>query len=381
MDTETRKIFLSGLRQFVTDRLIPFEAEVDDAKAVPERILAEMRDMGLFGLSIPDEYGGLGLTVEEEVLTLFEMGHAAMSFRGQLGTNNGLGSHGLMHFGTDVQKQSYLPRLAAGEKSCFALTEANAGSDAAALQTRAIRDGDSWIVNGEKRYISHAPDAKFIVLMARTGGEGSRGISAFFIDRDQSSGITAGKAESKLGLAGQPTADLIFTDARIPADSILGEEGMGFRIAMATLNHARLQVAASATGNAERLIGECVRYASERKQFGKPIAEFQLIQAMLADSRTECDASRALTLDVARAADRGEKISRQAASAKLYASEMVGRVADRAVQIFGGAGYMTAYGIERFYRDTRIYRLYEGTSEIQRLIIAREMIKEDSEAS
>jgi len=370
---------LDTLRRFVAERLMPNEARVANEDRVPGELVAEMRALGLFGLSIPEEFGGLGLTMEEEVLAAFEIGRTSPAFRSVFGTNNGIGSQGIIMDGTPAQKQAWLPRLAAGELiASFALTETEAGSDAASLKTSARRDGDVYRLNGTKRFITNAPDADIFTLMARTGEDGAGGISAFIVER-RSPGLSIGKPERKMGQQGTPIADVVLEDCRVPAANLIGGvEGRGFKTAMKVLDRGRLHIAAVCVGAAERLIADSLHYAMERRQFGKPIAEFQLIQAMLADSRTEAYAARAMVLDAARRKDEGANVSIEASCCKLFASEMVGRVADRAVQIHGGAGYIADYGIERFYRDVRLFRLYEGTSQIQQLIIARNMIRDAS---
>jgi len=335
--------------------------------------------MGLFGLTIPEEYGGLQLTMEEEVLAMFELGHASPAFRSLIGTAVGIGSQGILFDGTEVQKMHYLPRLASGELiASFALTEPESGSDAASLRTTARREGDFYIVNGTKRFITNAPQAGIFTLMARTDPEDKRagGISAFIVDA-KSPGISFGKRDQKMGQKGAHTCDVIFEDCRVHADNLIGgKEGMGFKTAMKVLDKGRIHIAAICVAVAERMLEDALNYAMERKQFGQPIAEFQLIQAMLADSKAEIYAARSMVLDAARRRDDGLNVSTEASCAKLFASEMCGRVADRAVQIFGGAGYISDYGIERFYRDVRLFRIYEGTTQIQQLVIARNMIRE-----
>jgi acyl-CoA dehydrogenase len=365
------------IRRFVNERLIPNEARLAEADRMPSDLLAEMRAMGLFGLSIPEKYGGLGLTMEEEVLVAFELGRTSPAFRSAFGTNNGIGSQGILMDGTDEQRQFWLPRLATGELiASFALTEPDVGSDAAALKTTARLEGDTYVLNGTKRYITNAPVASIFTVMARTGGGGASGVTAFIVERN-APGLTVGQPERKMGQHGSPVADVVFDSCRVPAANVIGlKEGQGFRTAMKVLDRGRLHIAAVCVGTAERLIEEALRYAMERRQFGQPIAEFQLVQAMLADSRTEAYAARCMVQDGARRRDLGQPVTTEASCAKLFASEMVGRVADRAVQIFGGAGYIADYGIERFYRDVRLFRLYEGTSQIQQLIIARRMIAE-----
>ncbi|HEV8390523.1 MAG TPA: acyl-CoA dehydrogenase family protein [Dongiaceae bacterium] len=378
-DEESLRQLLDTLRRFVAERLVPNEARVASEDRVPPELVAEMRALGLFGLSIPEEFGGLSLTMEEEILAAFEIGRTSPAFRSVFGTNNGIGSQGIIIDGTPAQKQAWLPRLATGELiASFALTEAEAGSDAASLKTSARRDGDVYRLNGVKRFITNAPDADIFTLMARTGEEGAGGISAFIVER-RLPGLTIGKPERKMGQQGTPIADVVLEDCRVPAENLIGGiEGRGFKTAMKVLDRGRLHIAAVCVAAAERLIADSLRYAMERRQFGKPIAEFQLIQAMLADSRAESYAARCMVVDAARRKDAGETVSTEASCCKLFASEMVGRVADRAVQIHGGAGYVADYGIERFYRDVRLFRIYEGTSQIQQLVIARNMIRDAS---
>ena len=367
------------MRRFVAERLVPREAEVAEADRIPDDLLDEMRALGLFGLSIPEDYGGIGLGVEEEVRVAFELGRTSPAFRSAFGTNNGIGSQGIVIDGTEDQKRRYLPKLASGATiGAFALTEPDYGSDAASIQTSARRDGNLYVLNGTKRFITNAPSADLFTVMARTGAKdsGAGGITAFLVEAD-TPGLSLGKPDAKMGQQGAHISDVIFEDCRVPEDAIIGGvEGQGFKTAMKVLDRGRLTISGTCIGVAERLIRDSLRYASERKQFGKPIGSFQLIQAMLADCETECAAAKALVLDAARRKDAGEPITKLGAMCKYYASEMVGRVADRAVQIHGGAGYVTAFGIERFYRDVRLFRIYEGTSQIQQLIIAREMLKE-----
>jgi acyl-CoA dehydrogenase len=358
--------------------LVPNESLVAETDAVPESIIAEMRALGLFGLSIPEAYGGLGLTLEEEVEVAFVLGGTSPAFRSLIGTNNGIGSQGIILDGTAEQKARYLPRIASGELiAAFALTEPNSGSDAASLATSAVRSGSYYVLNGTKRYITNAPEAGIFTAMARTDpkDKSAHGISAFIVERG-TPGLSLGKVDRKMGQRGAHTSDVIFEDCRVPATQLIGErEGVGFRTAMKVLDRGRLHIAAVCVGVAERMLADALAYALERKQFGQPIAEFQLVQAMLADSKTEIYAARSMVLDAARRRDDRQDITTEAACAKLFASEMCGRVADRAVQIHGGAGYVSDYAIERFYRDVRLFRIYEGTSQIQQLVIARNMIR------
>ena len=379
LDSETFAQLLDTVERFVRERLVPLERRVAEDDAIPPEIVDEMRRLGLFGLSVPEAYGGLGLSMEEEVHIAMALGHTSPAFRSILGTNNGIGSQGIVMDGTEAQKRAYLPRLASGEIiGSFALTEPEAGSDAAGLRSTAERDGDGWILNGTKRYITNAPEAGLFTVMARSDPEnkGAGGISAFLVEAG-TPGLSVGPPDRKMGQQGAHTADVILEDCRVPGEALLGGvEGQGFKTAMKVLDRGRLHISAVCVGVAERLTADSLAYARERKQFGQPIAEFQLVQAMLADCRTESYAGKSMVIDAARRRDEGENIAMQAACCKYFCAEMVGRVADRAVQIHGGAGYMEEYGIERFYRDVRLFRLYEGTSQIQQLVIARNMLRE-----
>ncbi|HTW36920.1 MAG TPA: acyl-CoA dehydrogenase family protein [Rhizomicrobium sp.] len=377
LDPETRAQLIDTVRRFVREKCVPIEAKVGEEDRVPDAIVQEMRALGLFGISIPVEYGGLGLSMEEEVLVAFELGYTSPAFRSVIGTNVGIGSQGVVMFGNDAQKKEWLPKLASGEVvASFALTEPGAGSDAASLRTVATRDGDHYVVNGTKRFITNAGRAGMFTLLARTdpSKKGASGISAFIVPA-KTPGIMLGKPEKKMGQQGAHISDVIFENARVPAALRLGEEGEGFKVAMQVLDRGRLHISGVCIGVAERLIRESVMYARGRKQFGSAIGDFQLIQAMLADSKTEAYAARCMVLDAAKKRDAGGNVTMEAACCKYFASEMVGRVADRAVQIFGGAGYVADYGIERFYRDVRIFRIYEGTSQIQQLVIARNLLR------
>lgn len=378
-DTETLQILVDSLRQFVNEVLIPRENEVAETDAIPADIVDQMRDMGLFGLTIPEEYGGLGVTMEEEVNIAFELGRTSPAFRSYIGTNNGIGSIGILLDGTEEQRQHYLPILASGELlSSFCLTEPDAGSDAGSLKTTAVRDGDFYVLNGTKRFITNAPEAGIYTVMARTNPviKGSGGISAFIVERG-TPGVVLGKADHKMGHKGAHTCDVIFDNARVPASQLIGGvEGVGFKTAMKVLDKGRLHIAALSVGAAERMLDDALHYALDRKQFGQPIAEFQLIQAMLADSKAEIYAAKCMVLDAARKRDDSKNVSTEASCAKMFSTEMCGRVADRCVQIHGGAGYVSEYAIERFYRDVRLFRIYEGTTQIQQVVIARNMIRE-----
>jgi acyl-CoA dehydrogenase len=379
-DPETMEALLDSVRRFVRERLVPAEDTVAESDAIPEDIVADMKALGLFGLTIPDAWGGLGLTMEEEALVMFELCQTAPAFRSLIGTTVGIGSQGIVMDGTPAQKDRWLPALARGELiASFALTEPESGSDAASIRTRARRDGESYVVDGSKRFITNAPEAGVFTLMARTNPEekGAGGITAFIVDA-KTPGITLGRIDRKMGQKGAHTCDVHFDGVRVPAAHIIGGpalEGRGFKTAMKVLDKGRIHIAAVCVGVAERLLRDTLRYAMERRQFGQPICDFQLVQAMLADSRTELYAARAMVLDAARRRDAGEDVATEAACCKYYASEMVGRVADRAVQVHGGAGYVAEHGIERYYRDVRLFRIYEGTSQIQQIVIARGMVK------
>jgi acyl-CoA dehydrogenase len=375
LDPETFDALIETVRRFVAERLRPLEEKVAEEDEVPGEIVREMREMGLFGLSIPQEFGGLGLTMSEEVRVALEFGRTTPAFRSVFGTNVGIGSQGLVMAGSDAQKAQWLPGIASGEIiTSFALTEPGAGSDSAAVQTRAVREGEVYKLTGTKRFITNADKASLFTVMARTGGEGAHGVSAFLVPADLP-GVSIGKPERKMGQQGAHVCDVNFDEAPVPAANRLGPEGEGFKIAMRVLDRGRLHIAAVCVGISERLIADAVAYASDRRQFGKTLADFQLIQAMIADSKTDTMAAKALMLEAAALKDAGRPITLEAAAAKYFASESVGRVADRAVQIFGGAGYIADYGIERLYRDVRLFRIYEGTSQIQQLVIARETIR------
>lgn len=376
-DQATLDALLDAVARFVRERLEPAEQRVAQEDEIPADLIADMKALGLFGLSIPRDYGGLGLTMEEEARVILEIGRTSPAFRSLFGTTVGVGSQAILQDGTPFQKSHYLPRLARGELiAAFALTEAQAGSDAAALRTSAVLEGEHYMLNGTKRFVTNAPRAGVFIVMARTKppGSGAAGISAFLVDAG-TAGLKLGKPDVKMGHQGAPTCDVIFDNCRVPAANIIGGvPGAGFKTAMKSLEKSRIHIAALCTGVARRILDDALRYAMERRQFGQPIAQFQLVQAMLADSQAETYAARCMTLDAAQRRDRGEPVGTEASCAKMFASEMCGRVADRAVQIFGGAGYMADYGIERFYRDVRLFRIYEGTTQIQQLIIARNMM-------
>ncbi len=381
LDASTLRQLLTTLERFVQDRLMPLEAQVAVEDRIPADVIEEMKTLGLFGMTIPEEYGGLGLNTEEECLAVQVLGRTAPAFRSVIGTNNGIGSQGLVMDGTEAQKAHYLPRMASGEIiGSFALTEPDVGSDSGAVKTSARRDGDDFVLNGTKRWITNAPSAQLFTVFARTDPDqaGARGVSAFLVDAG-TPGIELGRPDRKMGQQGAHVCDVIFNDCRVPADAIIGgldNLNKGFATAMKTLDRGRLHISALSVGVANRLIEESLAFATERRQFGQRIADFQLIQAMLADSKAEAYAAECMVMDAARRRDAGEPVNTLASCCKLFATEMVGRVADRAVQVHGGAGYMEEYAVARFYRDVRLFRIYEGTSQIQQGIIARNLIRE-----
>lgn len=384
LDAESFDLLLATIQRFVRERLVPAENHLEEHDEVPPGIVQDMKELGLFGLTVPEEYGGIGLSASQEVLVNYELGRTAPAFRSVFGTNIGIGSQGILMDGTPQQKAEYLPRVASGELvMSFALTEPDAGTDAASLKTRAALDGDHYVLNGTKRFITNAPRAGAFTLMARTGGEGAGGVSAFIVPAD-TPGLKLGRNDRKMGQRGTKTCDVILENARVPAANIIGGvPGQGFKTAMKVLDRGRLNISAVSCGLASRILDESRRYARERRQFGKPIGEFQLIQAMLADSQAELLAGWALVREVAQRFDgkpahvSDPDVSMRVSCAKLFATEMVGRVADRGVQIHGGAGYINEYPVERFYRDARLLRLYEGTTQVQQLIVGRELLRQD----
>ncbi len=384
LDPSSFSLLKDSIRRFVRDRLMPAEALVEADDEVPADIINDMKALGLFGLSIPEEYGGFGLSMEQECEIAFELGQTSPAFRSVFGTNIGIGSQGILMDGTPEQKAAYLPRIARGELIIsFALTEPDAGSDAASIRTRAVPDGDDYLISGTKRFITNAPRAGAFTLMARTGGSGASGISAFIVPAS-TPGITLGKTDRKMGQRGTKTCDVYLDNVRVPATHIIGGvPGKGFKTAMKVLDRGRLHLSALACGMAQRILDESVSYARQRKQFGQRIGDFQLIQAMLADSQAELLAGWALTREVARKYDAkplgqfDPEVSMQASGAKLFTTEMVGRIADRGVQIHGGSGYISDFAVERFYRDARLMRLYEGTSQIQQLVIGKYLMQRD----
>jgi acyl-CoA dehydrogenase len=370
---------LDSVRDFIRTEVVPQEERIDAEDAVPERIVAQCKEMGLYGFTIPEQYGGLGLTASQEVRLAFELRWTTPALRSLFGTNNGIAGHVLLEGGTEEQKKQWLPRLASGEVTAsFGLTEADAGSDPSSLTTRAVRDGDGWVLNGSKRYITNSPVADVIMVFARTDPDapGNRGISTFLVPKG-TPGLSVGPKDHKMGQFGAWTADVHLDDVRVPFENVVGgEEGIdkGFLVAAKCLAHGRLHIGAVCVGMADRLVHETVEFARTREQGGKPIARFQLVQGLVADSVTDARAGRGLVLDAARSFDDGTDMVSGPAAAKYFCSEMVGRVADRAVQVHGGAGYMRGVAVERFYRDARLFRIYEGTSQIQQVIIARDAL-------
>jgi acyl-CoA dehydrogenase len=379
-DNDSFQDLLNAIDKFITKRLIPLERQVEEDDDVPPDVITEMREMGLFGLTIPQEYGGFELDLMQEMKVQMAFSETSPAFRLVFWPNVGIGSRGIVMFGTEEQKRKYLPHMASGElPTSFCLTEPGTGSDAASITTSAKRDGAHYVINGAKRFITNATRAGVFTVMARTdpNEKGPAGITAFIVERD-TPGLIVGKKEKKMGQRGSPICDVTFENLRVPAENIIGgpqNEGKGFKIAMSVLDGGRVSVAASAVGMAKRLIDEAARYATQRVQFNQPIANFQLIQAMLADSETDYLASHAITMRAAEALERGEDARTLAAAAKYFSSEALGRIADRAVQIHGGSGYVADYPVERLYRDARGVRIYEGTSQILQLVIARAMLK------
>ncbi len=370
------------LRDFIRREVMPAEAGIDESDEIPGRLIAQAKEMGLYGYALPAEFGGLGLSVPQQVRLTMELGYTSPAFRSLFGTNNGIAGQVLVLAGTEGQRKHWLPRLASGEVvASFALTEPDAGSDPSRLVTSAVPvsgpDGDGWVIDGLKRYITNAPAADIFMVFARTDPQAppGKGIGVFIVPA-RLDGVAVAARDHKMGQAGAWTSDVSFSGARVPADALVGEAAAaGYSTAMRSLAHGRLVIAAMCVGVMARLIDESVTYARERSQGGHPIAEYQLVQAMLADSQTEYMAARALVLDAADRYDAGTDQRLGPSAAKYFASEAVGRIADRAVQIHGGSGYMRGVPVERLYRDVRLFRIYEGTSQIQQLVIAREMLR------
>lgn len=377
-DHQAFDIFLTETRRFVREQAFAREAEIERADEVPADLVQALRENGFFGWSIPQAYGGAGLTTEELVLGALELSQCAVAIRARVGTNTGIGSEGIVVDGTEAQKQRYLPRLASGEwTGCLAVTEPEAGSEATNVQTSARREGDSYILDGEKCYITNGPIADVFTVTARTqpGTTGAKGVSAFIVERGMP-GLSTSAPYRKMGQAGSPVGEVHFKGCRVPAANLIGGiEGNGFKTVMKTLNKQRIHLAALSTGPAIRMLEMAIAHTQARVQFGQPVANYQLVQAMIADCQTEIFAARSMILETARKRDRGEDVVLEASMCKYFATEMCGRVADRCVQMFGGAGYIADHAtIERWYRDVRLFRLYEGTSQIHQLNIAKHVL-------
>lgn len=375
-DEDFREI-LAQTRHFVRSAVVPREQEILAGDKVPDDLRDQAVKMGLFSYAIPQEWGGLGLNLAQDVELAMELGYTSLALRSMFGTNNGIAGQVLVGFGTDEQKARWLEPMATGLVASFALTEPGAGSNPSGLRTKAVRDGESWVINGQKRFITNAPMADLFVLFARTrpADADGAGIAVFLVPAD-AAGVTIGAKDAKMGQEGAWTSDVSFDDVRVTDDALIGgSEDIGYRAAMTSLARGRVHIAALAVGTAQRALDESVAYAATATQGGTPIGNFQLVQAMLADQQTGVLAGRALVRDTARqwVADEDRRIAPSAA--KLFCTEMAGKVADLAVQIHGGSGYMREVPVERIYRDVRLLRLYEGTSEIQRLIIGSNLVK------
>ena len=369
---------LDAVRRFVRAKVVPREEEIEETDAIPADIRRAAAEMGLFGYTLPAEYGGLGASLAEDVQLAFEFGYTTPAFRSMFGTNNGIAGQVLVNSGTDEQKQFWLPRLAKGAIASFALTEAEAGSDPSGLTTTATRDGDGYVLSGAKRFITNAPLADLFVVFARTDptARGTHGISVFLVEAGRD-GVRVGPKDRKMGQAGAWTAEVFFDQVKVPVAALVGgQEGAGFGAAMRSLVRGRVHIAAICVGMADRLLAESVAHARSARQGGQPIGEFQLVQAMLAEIQTGAYAGRAMVAEAARSYDSGTDRRIGPSAAKLFCSEMVGRAADLAVQVHGGLGYMRGIPAERMYRDARLFRIYEGTSEIQKLIIGRALIRD-----
>jgi acyl-CoA dehydrogenase len=375
---ENVRLMRDTVRRFVKNDLEPLSQQVDETGTIPEAIVQKMRDLGLFGLAIPEEYGGMGLSTLGECVLSEEMGRVNAAFRSRFGTNNGIGSQGIMIDGTPVQKDKYLPRIATGEwTAAFALTEPNAGSDAANIQTKAEKKGDLYLLNGLKHFITNGDIADVVTVMAVTDKtKGPRGVTAFIVEKTFP-GYAIGKVDRKMGIHGNNTSEIVFEDCQVPAANIIGgEEGKGFVTAMKVLEKGRITIAAVCVGTAQLCLDMSIAHSKQRVQFGKPISANQAIQWMLADMAISIYAGRQMLYHTAWCRDQKQKVTQQAAMVKVYCTEMVNRAADAALQIHGGMGYMKECPIERIYRDMRLFRIFEGTSEVQRMVIARELLKD-----
>jgi Acyl-CoA dehydrogenases len=376
VDTESFEQIVSAVRRLVRDVVVPREQEIEDTDAIPDDLRAAAAEMGLFGYALPTEYGGLGVTMSEDVRLAFELGYTAPAFRSLFGTNNGIAGQMIAKFADPDLRALFLPPMAEGKLiASFALTESEAGSDPSGLRTTARRDGAHWVLDGTKRFITNAPLADLFVVFARSDPQatGNRGISAFLVDAD-APGLAVGPRDAKMGQHGAWTAELVLDGVRVPGDRLVGQEGRAFRSAMTVLSRGRLHIAALCVGLCQRVLDESVAHAAASRQGGRPIGEFQLVQGMLADSYAELAAGRALVLDTAARYDSGEDTVVGPSAAKLYCSEMASRITDRGVQVHGGVGYLRTTPVERFFRDARLYRIYEGTSEVQKVVIGRTLL-------
>lgn len=366
-----------NIRKFVKEIVDPRAMEIEENDEIPADIVNQSKEMGLFGLSIPEEYGGLGLDMVGKCAIYEELGKTHNGYTTLIGAHTGIGTVGIVELGTEEQKQKYLPKMASGEWiGAFALTEPEAGSNAANLKTTAVKQGDKYIINGSKHYITNAVEAHVFTVMAVTDpAKGAKGITSFIVEKDFP-GFVLGNVERKMGLRGSHSAELFFENMEVPVENVLGEEGQGYVNALKILANGRAGLAARNLGSCEKLLEYCLSYTNERKQFGKPIIEIQAVQHMLAEISMMIEVLRSMTYRVAWMTDQKQRVVKEAAIAKLYGSEVYNKVADLAVQIHGGIGYMKDYPIERYYRDARITKIYEGTSEIQRNIIANELLRE-----
>jgi len=375
--SEEQELVQRTARDFAREKVLPRAREIDEQGKVPKELLAEMASLGFLGIYVPESYGGAGLDALSYALVTEEINRACASTGVVMSSHVSLVVDPLLHYGSDAQKDRFLRPLASGEKlGCFALSEPASGSDAAAMRTSARRDGDAWVLNGTKNFITNGASADITLVFAQTDAPAKhRGIAAFLVEKG-TRGFSVGKLEHKLGIRGSDTAQLVFQDCRVPAANLLGEVGEGFKIALSTLDGGRISIAAQAVGIARACLEDSLAYAKEREAFGKKIVEFQAIQWKLADMATEIDAARLLVWRAATLKDRGEDHILAAAQAKLFASDVAVRAARECVQIFGGYGYLTDFPAERHYRDAKITEIYEGTSEIMNLVIAQEILKE-----
>ncbi|MCL6478182.1 MAG: acyl-CoA dehydrogenase family protein [Peptococcaceae bacterium] len=366
------------LRDFVDNEIDAFSTTIEDEDCIPQHLIDKARKMGLFGMSIPEQYGGLGLSMLDRCLLLEELGRTNMSFTTYIGAHIGIGSTGIVEMASEKTKQKYLPAMASGERlAAFALTEPDAGSDASSMKTTAVLKGDKWLLNGIKHFITNAPEADIFTVIAVTDrAKGTKGGYTAFVVEKSFPGFSIGAIDKKMGLRGSHTSEVILEDCEVPVENVLGEVGRGYAGAMKILSKGRVALGARCVGACDKLVELCARYAQQRVQFGKPIADFQAIQWMLAEMATDTEAARALTYKVAWMVDQGLPVVKEGPMVKMFASEVLARVADKAVQIYGGMGYMKEFPVERFYRDARIARLYEGTNEIQRMVIANRLLKE-----